>query len=78
MSRPLPTLAAACLALLAAGCAQTGGQGGERYSPVVMRTGSNIPVGRERDQQPREKTLAEEAMMEELRKLRTPTATSGN
>lgn len=62
----------AVAALIVCACATPNDTTGDKYSPVVMRTGSNIPTGRERNQVPREKTLADEALMEELRKLRTP------
>jgi len=62
-----------CAAALLSGCAsqEATTRAEERYSAPAMRVGSNIPVGRERDQAPREKSAFEEQFLDELKRPRT-------
>ncbi|GIK85947.1 MAG: hypothetical protein BroJett026_14280 [Betaproteobacteria bacterium] len=71
------TLAIVGACVLQGGCAQTEAkEEGRAWSAPVTRTGSNLPVGREREQKPAEMTEAERRQLEsqvELGRIRRGT-----
>jgi hypothetical protein len=75
----LVPLLGVALGALAAGCAQVDEKASsETYSPPVTRTGSNLPVGRERDTKAEAMTDAERAKLESDLRRTAPRRTGSN